>query len=66
MKSYTVVRDFQVKDRRVLVLDRAYECGNHSKLVSDGVEYIFTLNSIDNWVIIKSSQSFVGKKISFV
>ena len=65
MDSYQVVGDFQAGAMRVLVLDRDYSFG-HTKLKIDGVEYPYTLNSISNWVIIKSNQSFAGKTAMFM
>lgn len=64
MTTYEIIDDFQVRDVRVLVLDREYKVGN-TKLTIDGEEYRYTLNSIKNWVIIKSTKSFKGKTAVF-
>lgn len=64
--EYKIIDDFQIKDVRVLVLDRDYKYGGFEKAVVDGKIYSYTLNSIWNWVLIKSTDSFKGKQISFI
>lgn len=64
MTTYKIIDDFQARNKRVLVLDRDYEVGN-TKLTIDGEEYRYTLNSIDNWIIIESTKSFKGKTAVF-
>lgn len=64
MTTYEIIDDFQARNMRVLVLDREYEFGN-TKLTIDGEEYRYTLNSIKNWVIIKSTKTFKGKTAVF-
>lgn len=43
---YKVVEDFQVKDARILVLDRDYEYDGGSKLKIRGKIYKFIPNSV--------------------
>lgn len=63
---YKVVEDFQVKDARILVLDRDYEYDGGSKLKIRGKIYQFIPNSVRRWIVIKSNESFAGEKIEFV
>lgn len=64
MSTYKIIDDFQVRNVRVLVLDRDYELGN-TKLTIDGEEYYYAINSIKNWIIIESTKSFKGKTAVF-
>lgn len=64
--EYKIVDDFQVKDCRVLVLDSEYEFGHFDKAIIEGKDFLYTLNSIKKWVIIKSFDCFKGKTIKFV
>ena len=63
---YKVVEDFQVKDARILVLDRDYEYDGGSKLKIRAKIYKFIPNSVRRWIVIKSNESFAGEKIEFV
>ena len=63
---YKVVEDFQVKDARILVLDRDYEYDGGSKLKIRGKISKFIPNSVRRWIVIKSNESFAGEKIEFV
>lgn len=63
--SYQIVNDFQVADYRVLELDTDYEFGHFAKAVIDGEEYSYTLNSVRNWVVIRSNESFSGRTVIF-
>lgn len=65
-KEYQIVDDFQVKDFRVLVLDRDYEYGGFEKVIIDGQTYSYALNSVGNWVTIKSTDNFKDKKAMFI
>jgi hypothetical protein len=60
MSTYKIIDDFQANAVRVLILDRDYERIIH-KLTIDGVEYPFQTNSMKNWLIIRSTNSFKGK-----
>lgn len=60
MGTYKIIDDRQVNAVRVLVLDRDYERIFH-KLTIDGKEYPFLTNSMKNWLIIRSTESFKGK-----
>ena len=64
--EYLIVDDFQIKNFRVLVLDRDYEVGYFKKAVVDGKLFDYTLNSIRSWVVVQSDKSFKGKKITFL
>ena len=63
---YLVKDEFEVKDGKVIVLDKPYEFGNYHKAVVDEREYEYFLNSIPTWIAIKSRDSFLGKTVSFV
>lgn len=64
--NYKIIKDFQVKDYRVLVLNRDYEYDGGSRLKIRGKVYNFIPNSVRRWLIIKSNESFVGENIEFV
>ena len=64
--EYLIVDDFQIKNFRVLVLDRDYEVGYFKKAVVDGKLFDYTLNSIRSWVVVQSDRCFKGKKIKFL
>lgn len=64
--TYKVVDDFQVKDARVLVLNKDYEYDGGSHLKLRGKVYNFIPNSVRRWLIIKSNESFIGENIEFV
>lgn len=64
--NYKIIKDFQVKDYRVLVLNRDYEYDGGSRLKVRGKVYNFIPNSVRRWLIIKSNESFVGENIEFV
>ena len=63
--EYLIVDDFQVRNVRVLVLDRDYEYGGFKKAIVNGETYSYALNSVPNWVLIKSTDNFKGKNIKF-
>lgn len=68
---YKIVDDFQVTgtDIRVLVLDRkfnSFEKGARELAIIDGNEYEYTLNSVRNWITIKSKDNFAEKSIEFI
>lgn len=60
MGTYKIIDEFQANAVRVLVLGRDYERIIH-KLTIDGKEYPFQTNSMKNWLIITSTESFKGK-----
>lgn len=60
MGTYKIIDEFQANAVRGLVLDRDYERIIH-KLTIDGEEYQFQTNSMKNWLIITSTESFKGK-----
>lgn len=64
--EYVIIDDFQVKQMRVLILDGDYEFGGFNRVLIDGRDYSFTLNSVMNWVVIKSTDNFKGKVAKFV
>ena len=64
--EYTIIDDFQVKQMRVLVLDSDYEFGKFNRVLIDGQDYLFTPNSIMNWIAITSTNDFKGKTAKFV
>ena len=65
--EYKIIDDFQVKNVRVLVLDSNYEFnGRFPKAIVESKLYSYTLNSVPNWILIKSTDSFKGKSIKFV
>ena len=65
--EYAIIDDFQVKNMRVLVLDSNYEFdGRFAKAIVEGEMYSYTLNSVKNWILIKSTDNFKGKKIKFI
>ena len=64
--KYRIIEDFQVINMRVLVLNRDYEFGGFNRVLIDGKSYPFSLNSIRNWVSIKSEGNFVGKEVEFI
>ena len=66
-EKYKIIDDFQVKNFRVLVLDRDFNLGRrHSSLVSiNGKSFPYQLNSIRKWVVIKATGSFKGMVASF-
>lgn len=63
MHEYRVVRDHQVGKMRVLELDRNFDSFTQKKRIAEieGRAYEFALNSIKNWLLIESSESFEGK-----
>lgn len=66
---YEIVDSFRLEDRCILVLDRDYDSffpGKKEKVVIDGKEYAYMLNSIPKWVVIKSSSDFAGKQAMFI
>ncbi len=64
--EYLIVDDFQVKNVRVLVLDSNYEFGGRfAKAIINGKAYSYTLNSVKNWILIESAESFKNKRIKF-
>ena len=63
--TYSIIDDFQAKNVRVLVLDRDYEYGGFNKAVVGEEVYSYALNSVRNWVLIQSTESFKGKMIKF-
>lgn len=64
MAVYKIIDDFQANSMRVLVLDRDYEPTKHI-LTIDGEVHPYTINSVRNWILIKSYQSFKGKTAVF-
>ena len=64
--NYKIIKDFQAKDYRVLVLNRDYEYDGGSRLKIRGKVYNFIPNSVRRWLIIKSNESFIGENIEFV
>lgn len=64
--EYSIVDDFQAGKMRVLVLDAAYEYGKFNRVVIEGREYSFSLNSVSNWVAIESTEKFKGKSAKFI
>lgn len=68
MKSeYTVVDNFSVKGRRILVLDkkRTFTDFNTSEIVVDGTTYPYQLTHNDYWIVVDVDEDFSGKQITF-
>ena len=67
MSEYKVVDDFQVKDVRVLSLDRP--CGEDvytKDMYIEGKKYKHLPNSIQQWVLLPGEhESFVGQTVVF-
>lgn len=66
---YIIKNDFQVPgtDSRILELDRDYKFYTLANDIVeiDGKQYSYILNSIRNWIVIKSNKSLKGKKAIF-
>ena len=67
MSEYKVIDDFQVKDSRILGLDRAIEAESYMKEVYiDGKRYEHQLNSVQRWIVLPGvHDSFIGKTVIF-
>ena len=65
--EYQVVDDFQIKQMRVLVLDRDFNFeGKQNKAVIDGEFFSYVPNSVRKWITIESEKKFKGKVITFI
>ncbi len=64
--EYMIIEDFQVKQKRVLVLDSDYEFGGFNRVQIDGKNYSFAPNSIRNWILIESTGNFKNKTAKFI
>ena len=64
--EYIIVDDFQINQKRVLILDSEYVCGGFNKVVIKGQNYSFALSSAKNWVIIESTDTFKGEPAKFI
>ena len=64
--AYRVVDEFQVRNKRVLVLDRDYEFGNFKYAEVEGDTFSYALCSVRRWIIIDSDKGFIGKEIEFI
>lgn len=67
MAEYTVIEDFQVKNSRVLSLDKSCIEDVYTKeAYIDGRKYKHIPNSVKQWIIIPGShESFAGKTVVF-
>lgn len=66
MNEYKVIDEFKIKNCVVVVLDREYDAWGSNTLVMDDKEYDYELNSVREWIVIKTKDSFLNKKIKFV
>ena len=66
MNEYKVIDEFKIKNCVVVVLDREYDAWGSNTLVMDDKEYDYVLNSVREWIVIKTKDSFLNKKIKFV
>ena len=64
--EYLVTDDFQVKNLRVLGLDRNFDSWKFDKAVIDDKIFDYMPNSVKSFIAIKSHECFKGKKVSFV
>ena len=64
--EYLITDDFQVKNTRVLGLDRDFNSFKFQKAMIDGKLFDYLINSVKSWILIKSHDSFKGKKVTFV
>ncbi len=64
--EYLITDDFQVKNTRVLGLDRDFNSFKFKKAMIDGELFDYLINSVKSWILIKSHNSFKGKKVNFV
>ena len=64
--EYMITDDFQIKDTRVLGLDRDFDSLQFNKAMIDGKLFDYLINSVKSWILIKSRDSFKGKKVTFV
>lgn len=62
---YLIIDEFKINGGKVITLDRPYEFSNNHKAVIDGKQYDYYLNSIPDWIAIKSNDSFKGKELVF-
>lgn len=65
--KYTVVDEFAVKDKMVLVLDRdrSIEDFNTSKIVVVGKSFSYEVTHNRRWVVISDKVDFRGKELVF-
>ena len=64
--EYTIVDDFQANNSRVLILDKDYDDWKFDKAMIDGELFSYFPTSVRSFIVIKSHDSFKGKKVTFV
>lgn len=66
---YEIVDSFQIKNQRILVLNREYDSfapEKKERVLIDGKEYVYRLSSIKTWIAIESNENFKGKQAQFI
>lgn len=66
--KYIVVDEFEVKNRKIIVLDkdRSFKDFNTSKINIDGKSYEYGLTHDRRWISVKTDMKLVGKELIFV
>lgn len=66
--KYKIKDEFEVKDSKVLVLDKPRNIDDYdtSNIDVDGKKYHYSLTHNEEWIIVKTKSSFIGKEIVFV
>lgn len=67
-KQYTVIREFKVKDTKIVILNENQTLADSQKplILVDGKTYPYQLTHNENWIIVKTDFDFKDKQIEFV
>lgn len=66
--KYKIIDEFEVKDSKVLVLDKPRSIDDfHTSIIDvDGKQYHYSLTHNEEWIIVNTKSSLIGKEIVFV